>query len=210
MTMGFLLGLLGLQQGVALGRHTLGLALAGSSGLGALGVHLLLKSPLAGLLSLGAVDVLNQGSLVLEGVTLAGVVQLVVQVLVDLAAGTVLDQEAAEDTQAAHPEDLRGHTGIGSTLALTEASVTTNPAGGGQLTGAGPRVHGDGLADDEAIADELADGLARVGVADLADLVGVEPDFVLAAANDRRGQALLGSQVDHLESAGVVSGWSLS
>ena len=56
MTMGFLLGLLGLQQGVALGRHTLGLALAGSSGLGALGVHLLLKSPLAGLLSLGAVD----------------------------------------------------------------------------------------------------------------------------------------------------------
>lgn len=139
---------------------------------------------------------LNQGSLVLEGVTLAGVVQLVVQVLVDLAAGTVLDQEAAEDTQAAHPEDLRGHTGIGGTLALTEASVTTNPAGGGQLTGTGPRVHGDGLADDEAIADELADGLARVGVADLADLVGVEPDFVLAAANDRRGQALLGSQVD--------------
>lgn len=56
MTMGFLLRLLGLQQGVALGRHALGLALAGSSGLGALGVHLLLKSPLAGLLSLGAVD----------------------------------------------------------------------------------------------------------------------------------------------------------
>ena len=35
--------------------------------------------------------VLDQGALVLEGVTLAGVVQLVVQVLVDLAAGTVLD-----------------------------------------------------------------------------------------------------------------------
>lgn len=35
--------------------------------------------------------VLNQGALVLEGVTLGGVVQLVVQVLVDLAAGTVFD-----------------------------------------------------------------------------------------------------------------------
>lgn len=35
--------------------------------------------------------VLNEGALVLEGVTLGGVVELVVQVLVDLAAGTVLD-----------------------------------------------------------------------------------------------------------------------
>ena len=49
---------------------------------------------------------LNQGALVLEGVTLGGVVQLVVKVLVDLAAGTVLDQEAAKDTLATHPEDL--------------------------------------------------------------------------------------------------------
>lgn len=35
--------------------------------------------------------VLNQCSLVLESVTLAQVVELVVKVLVDLAAGTVLD-----------------------------------------------------------------------------------------------------------------------
>jgi hypothetical protein len=35
--------------------------------------------------------VLNQGALVLEGVTLAEVVQFVVKVLVNLAAGTVLD-----------------------------------------------------------------------------------------------------------------------
>lgn len=50
--------------------------------------------------------VLNEGALVLEGVTLGGVVQLVVQVLVDLARGTVLDQQAAENTLAAHPDDL--------------------------------------------------------------------------------------------------------
>lgn len=50
--------------------------------------------------------VLDQSALVLEGVTLAQVVELVVEVLVNLARGTVLDEEAAEDTLAAHPKDL--------------------------------------------------------------------------------------------------------
>lgn len=50
--------------------------------------------------------VLNQCSLVLEGVTLAQVVEFVVKVLVDLAAGTVLDQKTAEDTETAHPDNL--------------------------------------------------------------------------------------------------------
>jgi hypothetical protein len=140
--------------------------------------------------------VLDQRSLVLEGVTLAGVVQLVVQVLVDLAAGTVLDEKTAEDTKTAHPQNLLGHTGIGGTLSLTEASVATITSGEVQLPRTGTRVHGDWLADDEAISDELSDGLPGVGVADLADLVGVEPDLVLAAADDRGGQALLGSQID--------------
>ncbi len=60
-------------------------------------------------------------------------------------------------------------------------------------------MHGDGLADDEAIADEFSDGLAGVGVGDLRHLVGVEPDLVLAATDDRRGQALLGAEVDPRE-----------
>ena len=50
--------------------------------------------------------VLNQRSLVLEGVTLAQVVELMVEVLVDLATGTVLDEQTAEDSKAAHPDDL--------------------------------------------------------------------------------------------------------
>jgi hypothetical protein len=50
--------------------------------------------------------VLNQSALVLEGVTLAQVVKLVVKVLVNLAAGTVLDEEAAENAESAHPNDL--------------------------------------------------------------------------------------------------------
>jgi len=43
---------------------------------------------------------------VLEGVTLAQVVKLVVKVLVDLAAGTILDKEATENAESAHPNDL--------------------------------------------------------------------------------------------------------
>jgi hypothetical protein len=174
--------------------------------------------------------VLNEGTLVLEGVTLGEKVQLVVEVLVDLSGGAVLDQKTAEDTETAHPEDLAvvpcqqdsmcvcsphcamlypsyrvrwpgrccipGHTGVLGTLPLTETTVTADAAGGVQLTGTGARVHGDGLADDEAILDELADGLARVGVGNLAGLVGVEPDLALAAADHGGRKALLRAEVD--------------
>lgn len=54
----------------------------------------------------GITYVLNQSTLVLEGVTLAQVVELVVEVLVDLAGGTVADEQTTEDTHAAHPKDL--------------------------------------------------------------------------------------------------------
>jgi len=73
--------------------------LAGRLGLRTLGVHLLLDDPLAGLLSLGLVDVFNESTLVLEGVTLGEVVELVVEVPVDLSGGAVLDEETAEDTE---------------------------------------------------------------------------------------------------------------
>ena len=49
---------------------------------------------------------LNEGTLVLEGVTLAQVVELVVEVLVDLAGGTVADEQATENTHPAHPDDV--------------------------------------------------------------------------------------------------------
>lgn len=42
----------------------------------------------------------------LEGVTLAQVVKFVVKVLINLAAGTVLDEKAAENTETAHPDNL--------------------------------------------------------------------------------------------------------
>jgi hypothetical protein len=152
----------------------------------------------------------------LEGVTLAQVIEFVVEVLVNLAAGTILDQEASENAKAAHPDDLAvangsesgplyfrilgdgipWHTSIGRTLSLTETTVSANSSSGCEFAGARSRVHCHRLADDEAICNELSDGLAGVGVGDLADLIGIEPDFALSAADDGGRQALLGGEVD--------------
>ena len=158
--------------------------------------------------------VLNQCSLVLEGVTLAQVVKLVVEVLIDLAAGTVLDKKTTEDSETAHPDNLAAnlliyglhrsylryhlpwHTSISCTLSLTETTVSANSSCSCELTGAGSRMHGDGLSDDKAICNELSDGLARVGVGDFTGLVGIEPDLALSTADDGGRQALLGCKID--------------
>ena len=50
-----------------------------------------------------------------------------------------------------------------------------------------PRVDGDGLLDDQTVADELTDVLAGVGIGDLVDLVGVEPDLLFATFHDTGG-----------------------
>jgi hypothetical protein len=47
--------------------------------------------------------VFNERTLVLEGVTLAELVELVVEVLVDLAGGAVFAEETAKDTKTSHP-----------------------------------------------------------------------------------------------------------
>ena len=54
----------------------------------------------------------NEGTLVLEGVTLTEVVELMVKVLVDLASGTVLDKKTSENSETAHPHDLAVPNGI--------------------------------------------------------------------------------------------------
>lgn len=161
----------------------------------------------------------DKRTLVLEGVTLAELVELVVQVLVDLASGTVLDQETTEDTETSHPEDLtvhvvnqpfffchidrvqnlRRHPSILGTLPLTISTVSADSAGLVEGSGASTRVHGHGLSDNETIADELADRLSGVGIGDFVDFVRVEPDLALTAADDRRGEALLSTEVDPIE-----------
>ena len=58
---------------------------------------------------------LDQCALVLECIALAEMVEFVVKVFVDLARGTVLDEEATEDSKTTHPHDL---TVISSTRQL--------------------------------------------------------------------------------------------
>ena len=69
--------------------------------------------------------------------------------------------------------------------------MTTLAALGGLGVAAEARVDRDGLADDEALLDVLANHLAGVRHGDLGGLVGVEPDTVLTASLDGRRKALL-------------------
>jgi len=86
------------SQGVSLGLDSFLSPLTGCLGLCTFGIHFFLEDPLTVLLRLSLVNVVNQSTLVLEGVTLAQLVELVVEVLVDLAGGTVLDKKASENT----------------------------------------------------------------------------------------------------------------
>ena len=111
--------------------------------------------------------------------------------LVDLPGLSVLPQQSPQNPLSPHPQDLRGHTGLGRTLSLTGASVAALALRSEEVAGACTRVDGGGLDDDPAILDELFDVRAGVGVADLSLLGGVEPDFALADAGDARGEAFL-------------------
>ena len=57
------------------------------------------------------------------------------------------------------------------------------------------RMHGHGLADNEAISDELADGLAGVGIGDFVDFIGIEPDLAFSASNDGGREPLLSAKI---------------
>jgi hypothetical protein len=114
------------RQCIPLRCHALHPPLPSSLGLGTLGVHLVLEDPLTLLLGLGLVDlecvrltrkcmrdrthVLYESALVLEGVTLAVLVEFVVQVLVDLASSSVLAEQPTENTLATHPDHLTVRT----------------------------------------------------------------------------------------------------
>lgn len=124
------------------------------------GGDLLREDLLLGALDLLLVDVLDQDTLVLEDVSLGLQVGLVVEVTVDLLGFTVLLEETAEDALTAEPEELGGSTGVTGSSALTGTRVTSLLLGLKAAVGAGTRVNLDGLLQDEAITDELADLLA--------------------------------------------------
>ena len=88
----------------------------------------------------------DKGTLVLEGVTLTQMVQMVIEMLVNLARGTILDQKTSEHSQAAHPQNLTG-TLSASCLArridLDTRSTTIPPAS--LRRGTAERVTHDGI-----------------------------------------------------------------
>ena len=87
--------------------------------LGTLGLKLIRKRLLSGLLSLGLVDTLHEHPLVLETVTLDLHVHVMVHVLVDLLGFTVLAQQAPQHTHPPHPKNLGGEPSLPGTPALT-------------------------------------------------------------------------------------------
>ena len=53
------------------------------------------------------------------------------------------------------------------------------------------------LSDDQPIFDQLPDLLTGVGVGDFIGLIGVQPDFFLATAEDTGGKPLLKPERTH-------------
>lgn len=66
-------------------------------------------------------------------------------------------------------------------------------------------MHGDWFSDNEAIGDELPNGLTGVGVGDFVDLVRVKPDLALTAAGYGRGETFLGAEIDPVSMTGSVN-----
>lgn len=183
------------QESLSLLLDSLGSSLSSSLVSRSSSLGLLLQGLLTGSLSLGLDDVLDQRSLVLEGVTLGSQVQRVVQVLVDLAGVSVLGQQSSQHSQSSHPQNLGRHTGVLGTLSLTVAHVSTVSLGLGQRSGSGSRVDGHRLLHNGTVSVQLSDGLTGVGAGQLGGLVRVQPDLSLTNTDDGCGESLLSSEV---------------
>ena len=83
-----------------------------------------------------------------------------VEMTIDLLRLAITLQQTTKDPHSSHPQHFLGHASILSTLPLTVAGVSALPAGLRVLTNARPRMDGNRLLDDKAVADELADVLA--------------------------------------------------
>jgi len=184
---------LGLLAGNALFSAPSRLLVLGSSGLRLIGQLLGAKR-----FRLLLVDELHQDALVLENVTLALDVELVVKMAIDLLVFSVLFQQTTQDSHPPHPQLLDGHAGVGGTLALSGARVTTLTTREGVLARASARVNGLRLLDDQTVLDQPTDVLSGIGVGDLRDFVGIHPHLIPSALHHRGRQPLLQPHGTHL------------
>ena len=86
-------------------------------------------------------------------------VELVVKMAIDLLVFSVLFQQTTQDSHPPHPQLLDGHAGVGGTLALSGARVTTLTTREGVLARASARVNGLRLLDDQTVFDQPTDVL---------------------------------------------------
>ena len=129
-------------------------------------LDLLLEGALTLLFDFESVDVLDQDTLVPEFVTLSLKVKLAIEVLVDLLLLPEVNECAADDADTADPLPLVVEPGILGTTALTEAPVTARTLREDTLTVTCLRMHSNGAAVDNAVADQFADLLTRIGHSD--------------------------------------------
>lgn len=183
------------QESLSLLLDSLLSSLSSSSVSGSSGLGLLLQRLLTGSLSLSLDDVLNQSSLVLEGVTLSSHVQVVVQVLVDLASISVLGQQSSQDSQSSHPNNLGWHTSVLGTLSLTVTHVSTSSLGLSVSSSSRSGVDGHWLLDNGTVTVQLSDGLTGVSRSQLGGLVRVQPNLSLTNTDDTGSESLLSSKI---------------
>lgn len=117
--------------------------------------------------------------------------------LIDLSLLPVLPQQSSEDTLTTDPEDFRWCTSLTGTLALSNTHMPALPLCFDEQTMPCTGVDDLGLDDDLPILDELSDTLARVGILDLSDLSGVEPDLAPADIRHSGGKPLLHAEIHH-------------
>jgi len=86
----------------------------------------------------------------------------VIQVAIDFLSFPVAFQQTTEDTHAANPKEFLRHTGVSSTLPLTETRVTAFTASFCVLANTSSGVDSHGLLDDQTILDQLTDVLSCV------------------------------------------------
>lgn len=173
-------------EGLSLGLETLllllGTTLSGLLVLGAVSVSLLFDGLNTGVFILHLVDSLDQVALVLVDVSLDLKVEVVVQVLVNLLLFAILDKETTENAHTADPEELFRGTGVGSTLSLTVAGVTSQSLSRMSLSHSKTRVDLDGQADDHTLLEQLTNRLTRVGGGDVRHRVRVKMNTTLTAS----------------------------
>ena len=119
-----------------------------------------------------------------------------VNVLVNFLGVAHLLQQASQDANPTHPQDLEWKTGIGGTSTLTRSGVTALALGCVSQGYASAGMHHGWLLNNESISMESSNVATRIGKGNFVNLVGVQPDFALAAFQNVGREAFLEFQGD--------------